>query len=131
MTKVMKENLKSEKINALNEAKEMLQFVKQYYSEKIVYIKSKSKSKRQSSKLNAEKDIVSNPVSAEFESQQFSSESDSSDNELDDKLELGVDVKKNSENREWLRQKTEKLRDKKNTFKSKKSISPELPMDRM
>ena len=44
MTKVMKENLKSEKINAFTEAKEMLSSVKKYYSEKITYIKTKTNS---------------------------------------------------------------------------------------
>ena len=58
MTKVMKENLKSEKINAFNEAKEMLSSVKKYYSEKISLIKTKSKTK-------------------EFESMKFSSDEDS------------------------------------------------------
>ena len=35
MTRVMKENLKSEKINALSEAKQMLGNVKEYYDQKV------------------------------------------------------------------------------------------------
>lgn len=42
MTKVMQENLRIEKLNAFNEAKEMLSSVKKYYSSKISMIKQRS-----------------------------------------------------------------------------------------
>ena len=86
MTRVMKENLKSEKICALNEAKVMLSSVKEYYTKKLTFVRRQS--------VKSQMKIPIESVDSEH-SQKFSSNQSSSSEDRDE-IDVRVKMKQKS-----------------------------------